>query len=52
MFIAIYGFAFLYEKDLQEKDILFQVSTMKALSEGVYDGDITYGELKSMEILE
>jgi len=32
---------------LQEnKDVLFQVSTMSAIMEGVYDGEITYKELK------
>ncbi len=32
---------------LQEnKDVLFQVSTMNAILEGVYDGEITYGELR------
>ena len=39
-------FAFLYENALQEKDVLFQTSTINALSVGVYDGEITYGELK------
>jgi len=28
------------------KDLLFQTSTIDALLEGVYDGDITFGELK------
>lgn len=28
------------------KDIIFQTSTIKALFEGVYDGDVTYKELK------
>jgi len=32
---------------LQEnKDVLFQVSTMNAIFKGVYDGEITYGKLK------
>ncbi len=31
----------------QGKDILFQVSTIDALLEGIYDGDITCRELKS-----
>lgn len=46
LLIIICGFAFLYENALQEKDVLFQTSTINALSEGVYDGEITYGELK------
>ena len=28
------------------EDVLFQTSTIDALLEGVYDGDITFGELK------
>ena len=30
----------------QNRDILFQVSTLDALMVGVYDGDLTFGELK------
>jgi len=30
----------------ENKDVLFQTSTIDALLEGVYDGEITYRELK------
>jgi len=30
----------------EDKDVLFQVSTMNAILQGDYDGEITYGELK------
>lgn len=30
----------------ENRDILFQASTINSLLEGVYDGDVTYGELK------
>lgn len=30
----------------EDRDVLFQVSTMNAIFEGVYDGEMTYGELK------
>ena len=30
----------------KNKDVLFQISTIGALLEGVYDGETTYGELK------
>jgi acetolactate decarboxylase len=33
--------------DLENKDILYQYSTIEALLEGIYDGDMTFGELKS-----
>ncbi len=33
-------------KDL-EKDILYQYSTIEALLEGIYDGNMTFGELKA-----
>ena len=33
--------------DSRSDDILFQVSTIDALLEGVYDGDVTFGELGS-----
>jgi acetolactate decarboxylase len=40
--IAICGCSRLQEN----KDVLFQVSNMNAILEGVYDGEITYGKLK------
>lgn len=40
--IAISGCSCLQEN----KDILFQTSTMNAIFKGVYDGEITYGKLK------
>ena len=40
--IAICGCSRLQEN----KDVLFQVSTMNAIFKGVYDGEITYGELR------
>jgi len=30
----------------EDKDVLFQVSTMNAIFRGLYDGEMTYGELK------
>ena len=34
-----------YSQDSGRDDVLFQVSTIDALLEGVYDGDVTFGEL-------
>ena len=34
-----------YSQGSANDDILFQVSTIEALLEGVYDGDVTFGEL-------
>lgn len=34
-------------RDLENKDILYQYSTLEALMEGIYDGNITFGELKN-----
>lgn len=39
--IAISGYSYAQENE----DVLFQVSTINALLQGVYDGEITYGEL-------
>lgn len=39
--IAISGYSYPQENE----DVLFQASTINALLEGVYDGEITYGEL-------
>ena len=39
--IAISGYSYPQE----DEDVLFQASTINALLEGVYDGEITYGEL-------
>jgi acetolactate decarboxylase len=33
--------------NLENKDILYQYSTIEALLEGIYEGDMTFGELKS-----
>lgn len=33
--------------NLENKDILYQYSTIEALLEGIYDGDMTFGELKN-----
>ena len=44
---AIFIFSAVYlahSKD--DRDVLFQVSTLNALLDGVYDGEITYGDLK------
>ncbi len=44
--VTIYQFWYV-NSDLQENDdILFQTSTISALLEGAYDGNMTYGELK------
>ncbi|MFB0527701.1 MAG: acetolactate decarboxylase [bacterium] len=40
--VAICGCSRLHE----DKDVLFQVSTMNAIFRGLYDGETTYGELK------
>lgn len=32
---------------LENKDILYQYSTLEALMEGIYDGNMTFGELKN-----
>lgn len=42
--ICIYPFEYSYSQ--KSRDILFQTSTIDALLEGVYDGQITYKELK------
>ena len=34
-----------YAQDLGDRDVLFQTSTIDALLEGVYDGDVTFKEL-------
>jgi len=40
--VAISGYSYPQENE----DVLFQASTINALLEGVYDGEITYGELE------
>ena len=40
--VAISGYSSVQEK----KDVLFQASTVNALLEGVYDGEMTYEQLK------
>ena len=42
LFVSLFGCA---HNDIK-RDILFQASTINALLEGVYDGDMTFGELK------
>jgi acetolactate decarboxylase len=44
--IILGGFAVVSAQDSQQ-DTLFQVSTLGALADGVYDGGITYGEVKA-----
>ena len=34
------------KNNLENKDILYQYSTLEALLEGIYDGDMTFGELR------
>ena len=31
---------------VQKNDVVFQSSTINALLKGIYDGDVTFGELK------
>jgi acetolactate decarboxylase len=40
------GFAGVFAQDSQQ-DTLFQVSTLGALADGVYDGGVTYGDVKA-----
>jgi len=44
--IAIYQYWYGYSNLQENKDILFQTSTINTLFEGVYDGNMTYNELK------
>ena len=36
-----------YAQEIDNREVLFQVSTIDALLEGVYDGDLTFEELKN-----
>ena len=45
VFLAAVFFLFLHPQ--ADKDTLFQVSTINALLEGVYDGEVSFKELKS-----
>jgi len=44
--ITIYQYWYGYSNPQENKDILFQTSTINTLFEGVYDGNMTYMELK------
>jgi acetolactate decarboxylase len=51
VYYLLIGFCFvltinIYAQQLDDRDVLFQTSTIDALMEGVYDGDVTFGELK------
>ena len=44
--ILLYGCGSPQEQSVEDADVLFQASTLGALLQGVYDGSITFGELK------
>ncbi len=44
--VSIFGCASLQQQPDDKDDVLFQTSTLDALLEGVYDGDMTFGELR------
>ena len=49
LFFVIFfcGFLIGCEKKIDNKDVLFQVSTINALLEGIYDGEFSFRELKT-----
>ena len=44
--VTIYQYWHGYSNLQEDRDILFQASTINTLFEGVYDGNMTYMELK------
>jgi len=44
--VLLYGCGSPQEQSVEDADVLFQASTHDALLQGVYDGSITFGELK------
>ncbi len=44
--LIFFGFSIGCKKKVDNPDVLFQVSTINALLEGIYDGEITFEELK------
>ena len=44
--VLLYGCGSPQEQPIDDADVLFQVSTLDALLQGVYDGSVTFGELK------
>ena len=45
--VTVFGCASPLQQPNDNDDVLFQASTLDALLEGIYDGDMTFGELKA-----